>query len=55
MKTEKLFHKSTGLTQDVSVDYVAAHLANGWERTGKEEAPPAEEPEIEEPEKGKRK
>ncbi|MDR1815649.1 MAG: hypothetical protein LBR00_03070 [Clostridiales Family XIII bacterium] len=31
-KTERLFHKSTGLYHDVPGEYVAAHLANGWER-----------------------
>jgi len=29
-KTEKLFHPATGLYQDIPVEYIDAHLANGW-------------------------
>ena len=43
MKTDKLFHKATGLFQDVPEEYVPAHLNNGWERTVPEPKQPKQQ------------
>ena len=51
-KTEKLYHPATGLYHDIEVDYVPAHLSNGWVR---KETEKPEEPVKEEPKAGKKK